>query len=132
MYCEIVPYTETFQTSSPSLPLILPTSSMLVMSDRSPATVIGCLLDVSDSMHEALETGCSGESAIERLRAVLCTALKLAQAEHRRDPHALMFVGVFGLNRDADCPPVVDLCGGLLDGRDDHRTGHELLIALAN
>jgi hypothetical protein len=46
-----------------------------------------------------------------------------------------MFVGVFGLDTDAGCPPVVDLCGvvdGLLDDRDDHRTGHELLIALAN
>ena len=53
-----------------------------------------------------------------------------------------MLVGVFGLNRNADCPPVVDLCGvvdglldsrdGLLDGHDDHRTGHELLIAPAN
>jgi len=32
-------------------------------------------------------------------------------------------------------PAGVDLCGvvdGLLDGRDDQRTGHELLIALAN
>jgi hypothetical protein len=90
---------------------------------------------VSGSMHEALEIGRSDESAIERLRAMLCTALKLAQAEHRRNPHALMFVGVFGLNRDAGCPPGVDLCGvvdGLFDGRDDHRTGHELLIALTN
>ena len=115
VYCEIVSYTETFQTSSPSLPLILSTSSVLVMSDRSPATVIGCLLDVSGSMHEVLETGSSDERAIERLRAVLCAALKLAQAEHRRNPHALVFVGVFGLNRDADCLPVVDLCG-VVDG----------------
>ncbi|KAH7336028.1 hypothetical protein BKA65DRAFT_458517 [Rhexocercosporidium sp. MPI-PUGE-AT-0058] len=108
---------------------------MLAMSDRSPDTVFGCLLDVSGSMREALETGRSDEHTIERLRAVLRAALKLAQAELRRDPQALAFVGVFGLYVDTKCPPVVDLCGivkALLGGYQDHRTGHELLIALAN
>jgi hypothetical protein len=102
------------------------------MSNRS-TTVIGCLLDVSDSMREALEIGRSDERAIERLRAVLRAGLKIAQAEHRRDPHALMFVGVFGLR--SKYPPVVDLCGVLdmlLGGYQDHKTGHDLLIALAN
>jgi hypothetical protein len=86
-------------------------------------------------MREALESGRSDERASEHLRAVLCAALKLAQAEQRRDRHALMFVGVFGPNRNARCPPGIDLCGvidGLLDGHENHRTGHELLIALAN
>lgn len=102
------------------------------MSNGS-TTVIGCLLDVSGSMRKALESGRSDERAIERLRAVLGAGLKIAQAEHRRDPHALMFVGVFGLR--SKCPPAVDLCGViemLLSGHQDHRTGHDLLIALAN
>ena len=67
------------------------------MSERSPNTVFGCLLDVSGSIREALESGRSDERAIERLRAVPRAALKLAQAELRRDPQALPFVGVFGL-----------------------------------
>src|SRR2546427_3965782 len=101
------------------------------MPDQPPTTAVGCLLDVSDSMREALESGRSDERASDRLRAVLRAALKLAQAEQRRDSHAFVFVGVFGLNT-AKCPPVVDLCGvidALLDGHDNHRTGHELLIA---
>lgn len=113
---------------------VLTTSSVLAMSDRSPTSVVGCLLDVSGSRHEALESGRSDERAGERLYAVLRAALKLAQAEQRRDSHALVFVFVFGLNT-AKCPPAVDLCGvidALLDGHDNHRTGHELLIALAN
>jgi len=103
------------------------------MPDQSPTTVVGCLFDVSGSMHEALESGRSDERAGERLRAVLRAALKLAQVEQRRDSHALVFVGVFGLNT-AKCP-AVDLCGvidALLDSHGNHRTGHELLIALAN
>ena len=105
------------------------------MSERSPNTVFGCLLDVSGSMREALESGRSDERAIERLRAVLRAALKLAQAELRRNPQALAFVGVFGLYVDTGCPPVVDLCGiveALLNSYEDHQSSHELLIALAN
>lgn len=104
------------------------------MPDQSPTTVVGCLLDVSGSMREAIQSGRSDECANERLCAVLRAALKLAQAEQRHDSHALVFVGVFGL-KTAGCPQVVDLCGvsnALLDGHVNHRTGHELLIALAN
>ncbi|KAG7285878.1 hypothetical protein NEMBOFW57_008172 [Staphylotrichum longicolle] len=71
---------------------------------------IDCLLDVSGSMREALETGRPGEGAIERLQAVLRAALHLAQTEKERDPHARMFVAAFGLNEQTKCPPVVDLC----------------------
>jgi hypothetical protein len=108
------------------------------MPDQSHTTVVGCLLDVSVSMREALESDRSDERASERLRAVLRAALKLAQAEQRRDRHALVFVGVFGLNTAND-PLAVDLCGvidALLERHDDrrtgHETGHELLTALAN
>lgn len=96
---------------------------------------IGCLLDVSGSMREALETGRPGEGAIERLQAVLRAALHLAQTEKERDPHARMFVAAFGLNEQTKCPPVVDLCSvvaTLLETRGNDRTGHELLIGLAN
>ena len=104
------------------------------MSNQSPTTVIGCLLDVSESMRETLETDRSDERAISRLRAVLSAALKLAQTEQQRDPQALAFVGVFGLNVDTGCPSVVDLCGMVdaLSGYEDDRTGHELLTAMAN
>ena len=54
------------------------------MPDHPPGIVVGCLLDVSGSMCDALETGHSDKRAIERLRAVLRAALKLAQAEQRR------------------------------------------------
>ncbi len=47
-------------------------------------------------MREALGAGSSDQQAIERLDAVLRVALKLAQAEQRHDPDALVFVGVFG------------------------------------
>ncbi|KAL6399368.1 hypothetical protein AUP68_17914 [Ilyonectria robusta] len=105
------------------------------MSSSSPAAVVGCLLDVSASMREALEAGRSDERAIERLGAVLRAALKLAQAEQRHDPNALIFVGVFGLDTDNGCPPVADLCGAadaLLGNPGDRRSGHNLLIARAN
>ncbi|KAF7557158.1 hypothetical protein G7Z17_g974 [Cylindrodendrum hubeiense] len=105
------------------------------MSDKSTPAVIGCLLDVSGSMRKALKVGRPGENAIERLRAVLNAALQLARAEHERNPQALMFVGVFGLNQKARCPPGVDLCrliDALLKIRESDRTGHELLIELAN
>ncbi|KAK4236843.1 hypothetical protein C8A03DRAFT_35227 [Achaetomium macrosporum] len=105
------------------------------MSSTSPAAVVGCLLDVSDSMREALEAGRSDERAIERLRAVLRAALKLAQAEQRHDPNALVFVGVFGLDTNNGCPPVADLCGAadaLLGNPGNHGSGHNLLIARAD
>ncbi|KAH7009769.1 hypothetical protein EDB80DRAFT_713833 [Ilyonectria destructans] len=105
------------------------------MADQ-PRAVIGCLLDVSDSMREALEVGRSDEGEIDRLRAVLRAALQIARTEHRRSPDTLMFVGIFGLNEAARCPPVVDLCGAvdaLLDIRGDEAgSGHNRLIALAS
>jgi hypothetical protein len=104
------------------------------MPDLPPTTVVGCLLDVSGSMRKCLESGRSDERAGERLFAVLRAALKLAQAEQRRDSQALVFIGVFGLNTDK-CPSVVDLCAvleRLLDGYDGHQTGHNLLVSLAN
>ncbi|KAL2128020.1 hypothetical protein VTI74DRAFT_9840 [Chaetomium olivicolor] len=76
--------------------------------------VVGCLLDVSGSMRQALEAGRSDKLAAERFHAVL---------------------RLFGLNREARCPPVADLCSiasALLDMHRDDRTGHELLIELAN
>jgi len=105
------------------------------MSSPPPAAVVGCLLDVSASMREALQAGGPEERATERLRAVLRAALKLAQAEQRHNPNALVFVGVFGLDTDKGCPPVADLCGAadaLLGDPGDHRSGHDLLIARAN
>ncbi|OIW32948.1 hypothetical protein CONLIGDRAFT_676771 [Coniochaeta ligniaria NRRL 30616] len=108
------------------------------MSSRSSTHVVGCLLDVSNSMKTALETGRGGEQATDRFQAVLQAALKLAQAEQRHNPTSLIFVGAFGLNTDKGCPPCVDLCGlidallGEDEARDDCRGGHERLIALAN
>ena len=81
------------------------------MSESMPTTVLGCLLDVSGSMRSTLEVGYSGQGVVERLRTILRAAIKLAQAENRRDPNALMFVGVFGLS--AKCTSTVDLCGVL-------------------
>lgn len=86
-------------------------------------------------MREALDAGRSDQRAIERFRAVLRAALKLAQAEPRHDPSALVFVGVFGLDTDNGCPPVADLCGAadaLLGNPNDHTSGHDLLVARAN
>ncbi len=103
--------------------------------DTSTASLFGCLLDVSGSMRDALEPGRPEEPAVDRLRAVLRAAIKLAQTAQARDPQARMFVGAFGLRVEARCPPVVDLCSvvsALLDTHGDGRTGHELLIELAN
>ena len=102
---------------------------------QTPPTVVGCLLDVSGSMEQALESGRPDERATERLDAVLRAALKLAQSEQRHDPDALMFTGLFGLREHNKCPPVVDLCAvadRLLEGYQDGQTGRQLLIALAN
>lgn len=110
----------------------------MIMSDQLPTTIVGCLLDVSGSMREALEPEntdeTKNEGAGERLDAVLRTALKVAQAEQKRNHNALVFVGVFGLKEEKGSP-VVDLCSvveGLLSGYDGEKTGHELLIQLAN
>jgi len=99
--------------------------------------VVGCLLDVSGSMRKSLEAGRSDEDAIDRLRAVLRAALKLAQAEQRHSPDALVFVGAFGLKTSEmyPYPPAVDLCGiadVLVSDSEDHHSGHDLLIARAN
>jgi len=77
--------------------------------DPSSATLVGCLLDVSGSMKNVIETGKGDRRAVERLSAVLRAALKLARSEQRQNPSALMFVGVFGVNDDRT--PVVDLLG---------------------
>ncbi|KAK8048249.1 hypothetical protein PG994_009979 [Apiospora phragmitis] len=105
------------------------------MSGLPPTAVVGCLLDVSGSMHEALEAGHPNEGASKRLHAVLRAILKLAQAEQQHNPNARIFVGVFGLDTDKGCPPVADLCGAadvLLKNFDNERSGHDLLIARAN
>ncbi|KAF1841325.1 uncharacterized protein K460DRAFT_292463 [Cucurbitaria berberidis CBS 394.84] len=111
-------------------------SSKATPTIEPPTAIVGCLLDVSGSMRKVLETGTGDGRATERLRAVLRAALKLARAEQRHNPNALMFVGAFGMkNKQA---PVVDLCGiveALLQGTNgpgDVRTGHEHLVALAN
>ncbi|KAH0829407.1 hypothetical protein FOPE_10342 [Fonsecaea pedrosoi] len=107
------------------------------MPDQLP-TIVGCLLDVSGSMREALEPDRTDENANrgvgERLGAVLRAALKIAQAEQKRSNNVLVFVGAFGLDEETS-PPVVDLCSvveGLLSGYDGRKTGYELLIHLAN
>ncbi|KAH6949174.1 hypothetical protein DER45DRAFT_606627 [Fusarium avenaceum] len=107
------------------------------MSDSNSQVVVGCLLDVSGSMRETLEPNCSRELPSERLGDVLRAALKLAQAEKRQNPNAVMFVGAFGLrtSKEAPSPPAVDLCriaDSLLDDTGNHVSGHELLIAWAN
>ncbi|RTE76330.1 hypothetical protein BHE90_009198 [Fusarium euwallaceae] len=106
------------------------------MSSHPPTRVIGCLLDVSGSMRQTLETGQGDNRAVERLQAVLSAALKFARAEQQRETSTLVFVGLFGLDPSTGCPPVVDLCGAVdalvYDDDDANRSGHDLLIALAN
>lgn len=105
------------------------------MSEISPTAVIGCLIDVSGSMRIALETGAGDGRAVDRLWAVLSAVLKLARAEQQHDPNALVFVGVYGLNTKAGYPAIVDLGSvveALLSGHQDEKTGHDLLIGLAN
>ncbi|RSL86415.1 hypothetical protein CEP52_015817 [Fusarium oligoseptatum] len=106
------------------------------MSSHPPTRVIGCLLDVSGSMRQTLETGQGDNRAVERLQAVLSAALKFARAEQQRETSTLVFVGLFGLDASTGCPPVVDLCGAVdalvCDNDDVNRSGHDLLIALAN
>ncbi|KAF5707443.1 hypothetical protein FMUND_11114 [Fusarium mundagurra] len=107
------------------------------MPDPTPQIVVGCLLDVSDSMRSALEPGQSNEPAGDRLRAVLRAALKLAKAERQQNSSAFMFVGVFGLRTSEEHlnPQAADLCGiadALLNDSGNNSSGHDLLIARAN
>ncbi|RDW67255.1 vWA domain-containing protein [Aspergillus mulundensis] len=108
------------------------------MPKDSPTKLIGCLLDVSGSMRNALDSEEGDGRATERFRAVLDTALRLARTEYRHDPHTSMFIGVFGLNcTENGGPHSVDLCAvvdELLSNYDDgdDRSGHDRLIALAN
>ncbi|KAL8387083.1 hypothetical protein RB595_010170 [Gaeumannomyces hyphopodioides] len=108
------------------------------MPKSASKVLVGCLLDVSGSMRGALEPRRSendGQPLAGRLRAVLRAALKLAQAEERHEPDALIFVGLFGLNLDREGPPILDLCGAadaLLGNSSDGASGHELLIRRAN
>lgn len=86
-------------------------------------------------MRNVIETGQSDERAVGRLEAVLSAALELARAEQRKDSRSLMFIGAFGLSCDTGWPPTVDLCSlldALIRSHERHRTGRELLIALAN
>lgn len=104
--------------------------------NQESSALVGCLLDVSGSMRKVLETGVSDERAIDRFHAVLSAALKIAQKEQQNDGQAKMFVGAFGLDRQAGYPPTVDLCGiaeALFGDVNRHdRSGHELLIEIAN
>ncbi|KAF5602531.1 hypothetical protein FPCIR_1872 [Fusarium pseudocircinatum] len=107
------------------------------MPGPAPQIVVGCLLDVSGSMRNALEPGQSNEPAGDRLRAVLRAALKLAKAERQQNSSAFMFVGVFGLqtSREHLNPQAADLCGiadALLNESGNNSSGHDLLIARAN
>jgi hypothetical protein len=103
---------------------------------QKASALVGCLLDVSNSMKEAMETKENDKRAIDRLRAILRATLKLARAEQHHNPNALMFLGAFGMENDKT--PVVDLCGlldGLLESNLDtigHRSGHDRLVVLAN
>ncbi|KAF4332936.1 hypothetical protein FBEOM_13254 [Fusarium beomiforme] len=105
------------------------------MASVSPTpAVVGCLLDVSGSMHETLESGQGDGRAVERLRAVLRAAVKLARAEQQHSPDALLFVGVFGLDTRKGAPASIDLCNAIegLVAVDSGQNAHELLIQLAN
>ncbi|KAF5688749.1 hypothetical protein FDENT_4692 [Fusarium denticulatum] len=107
------------------------------MPGPAPQIVVGCLLDVSGSMRNALEPGQSNEPAGDRLRAVLRAALKLAKAERQQNSSAFMFVGVFGLQKSEEhrSPQAADLCGladALLNDSGNNCSGHDLLIARAS
>ncbi len=107
------------------------------MCDSLPSTVLGCLLDVSGSMREAVVVEDQGKQPMERLVAVLRAALELARVERARQAETLMFIGIFGLNTKMRCPDVVDLCciiEAILDLRrsGDTRSGHDRLVEIAN
>ncbi|KAL2831357.1 hypothetical protein BJY01DRAFT_254256 [Aspergillus pseudoustus] len=108
------------------------------MDETPPVRLIGCLLDVSGSMREALEVDRPGTTPVDqrndRLHTVLRTALKLARAELKEEANSLIFVGVFGLETEKGPPPSVDL-GSVVDAllriEQDSSTGHDRLIELA-
>ncbi|KAL3441344.1 hypothetical protein BJX65DRAFT_299836 [Aspergillus insuetus] len=102
------------------------------MTTSSVPTVVGCLIDVSESMREAFEARDPNESATKRFDAILYAALRIVQTEYQHDPNALMFVGAFGLKdkypQMVDFRSVVEAIVGDTSGRQD---GHELLIAIS-
>ncbi|KAL4882995.1 hypothetical protein BJY04DRAFT_216712 [Aspergillus karnatakaensis] len=105
------------------------------MSDKITKTLIGCLLDVSGSMREVLESKTADERPIDRLHAAISAALRVAETELQRDLQAVMFVAAFGLKEEHGRPSAVDLCGvaeALLGNQDGGRSGHDRLIELAN
>ena len=84
-------------------------------------------------MQEALDTGKSDVQSTDRVHAMLRAALKIAQAEQRHNPNALVFIGVFGLNTGTGCPPILDVCGAAAAFFHNHESsGRALLIARAN
>ncbi|ORY68695.1 uncharacterized protein BCR38DRAFT_507860 [Pseudomassariella vexata] len=104
------------------------------MAEDVSTTVLGCVLDVSGSMREALDLDHLTEDTTERLWAVLRAALKIAQAEEARNPNAYIFVGLFGLDEAGGCPPTLDLCSvidALLTDRENELSGHDRLVSLA-
>lgn len=62
------------------------------MTDLPPSAIIGCLLDVSGSMRDAIEAGQFDERATDRLHVVLRAAMKLAKSEQQHNPKALIFI----------------------------------------
>ncbi|OAA35269.1 hypothetical protein ISF_09987 [Cordyceps fumosorosea ARSEF 2679] len=107
------------------------------MSAYLPRAILGCLLDVSGSMQEAMVVEDQGKPPMERLAAVLRATLELARVERAHQRETLMFIGIFGLNEEMRCPAVVDLCRiieAFLDLRriGDTRSGHDRLIEIAN
>lgn len=106
------------------------------MANQESSTLVGCLLDVSGSMRKVLEAGRSDERATDRFHAVLEAALNIARREQQNDAKTKMFVGAFGLDRQAGYPPTVDLCGKIealsRDANQNNSSGHELLIEIAN
>ena len=98
--------------------------------------VVGFLLDVSGSMRGALEAGRAEGPVVKRLQAALRAVLKVVKAEQRQLPDARVFVGLFGLDSDADpgCPTQIDLCSvieALVSDPSGHQSGHDLLVSLA-
>lgn len=109
------------------------TCTRFAMSDSNLQIVVGCLLDVSDSMRRFLESDCSSELVGERLGDILRVALKLVQVERQQNLNVLMFVGVFGLRifEETTHAAAVDVCriaDSLLGDVGNHDCGRDLLI----
>lgn len=87
-------------------------------------------------MRKVLETGRSDERAVDRFHAVLDATLNIARREHQNNAKAKMFVGAFGLDREAGYPPTVDLYSIIEalsgDVSRNNRSGYDLLIEIAN